>query len=117
MVLWLLEKCENLLHCKPLFSVGKMLVQKILTFFQRKITAYLTMKSAFTLRVDVLTTLLSLQCFEQLAPDWLICVFAGCKAQVNGIVMQPFLSLREHLCTLETFTVDQILRDFLRNYH
>ena len=27
------------------------------------------------------------------------------------------LSLRERLCTHETFIVDQILRDFLRNYH
>ena len=31
--------------------------------------------------------------------------------------MQHVLSLREHLRTLETFTVDLIQREFLRNYH
>ena len=42
---------------------------KLLSFFQEKISVYLVKKSKNTLRVDLLTSSLSLRCFEQLGPE------------------------------------------------
>ena len=43
--------------------------------------------------------------------------FIPTAAYQAGLNMSGSKTLREHLHTHETFTVDKILRDFLRNYH
>ena len=54
----------------------------------------------------------------------MVCQFTANGTDRNAQAAQPLfkidavvLPLREHLRTHETFTVDQIIRDFFRNYH